>query len=78
MAIKFKANRYVLESIWERQYVECEAGSLKEAEAKFEEGDCDVIDTKMLDLHETNLQVEVEDIEILEIETEVGEGLSNG
>ena len=73
MAIKFKANRYVLESIWEQQHVECEADSLKEAEAKFEEGDCDVIDTKMRDLHETNLQVEVEDIEILEIETEVEE-----
>jgi|TARA_R100001443_G_scaffold41812_1_gene55151 hypothetical protein len=68
----FLARRYVLESIWEEQWVECKAESLKEARAKFKEGDCIINVTKMGDLHETNLQVEVDDIqELLEESNDV-------
>ena len=36
---KFKAKRYVLEEIWEEQWVECEANSIEEEEELFEQGD---------------------------------------
>ena len=66
---KYKAKRYVLESIWEEQWVECEADSIEEAEAKFEDSDCDIVDSQMGELCETNLDFEVEDIKLIEPET---------
>jgi hypothetical protein len=70
---KYKAKRYVLESIWEEQTVECEADSIEEAEDKFKDGsweEFEVISHQMGELCETNLDVEVEDIELIEPETE--------
>ena len=62
---RFTAKRYVLESIWEEQTVECEADSIEEAENKFKDGsweEFEVISHQMGELCETNLDVEVEDI----------------
>jgi len=62
---RFTAKRYVLESIWEEQTVECEANSIEEAENKFKNGsweEFEVISHQMGELCETNLDVEVEDI----------------
>ena len=62
---RFTAKRYVLESIWEEQTVECEADSIEEAENKFKDGsweDFEVISHQMGELCETNLDVEVENV----------------
>ena len=66
---KYKAKRYVLESIWEEQWVECEADSIEEAETNFENGDCEIISHKMTEVESTNDEVNVEDIELIEPET---------
>ena len=66
---KYKAKRYVLESIWEEQWVECEAGSIEEAETNFENGDCDIESSKMGELEDSGLQIIVEDVELIEPET---------
>ena len=65
---KFKAKRYVLEEIWEEQWVECEANSIEEAEELFELGDCDITSTQMGELENSGLEVNVEDIEEIEDE----------
>ena len=67
---KYKAKRYVLESIWEEQWVECEADSIEEAEAKFEDSDCDIVDSQMGELGDSGLEINVEDIKLIEPETE--------
>ena len=62
---RFTAKRYVLESIWEEQTVECEADSIEEAENKFKNGsweEFEVTSHRMGELCETNLDVEVEDV----------------
>lgn len=62
---RFTAKRYVLESIWEEQTVECEADSIEEAEDKFKDGsweEFEVISHEMGELSETNLDVKVENI----------------
>jgi hypothetical protein len=66
---KYKAKRYVLESIWEEQWVECEADSIEEAEVLFAQGDGEIISRQMGELCETNLDFEVEDIKLIEPET---------
>ena len=66
---KYKAKRYVLESIWEEQWVECEADSIEEAEVLFAQGDGEIISHQMGELCETNLDFEVEDVELIEPET---------
>tara|TARA_R110000787_G_scaffold253478_1_gene358868 strand:- start:375 stop:602 length:228 start_codon:yes stop_codon:yes gene_type:complete len=66
---KYKAKRYVLESIWEEQWVECEASSTEEAEVLFAQGDGEIISRQMGELCETNLDFEVEDIKLIEPET---------
>tara|TARA_R100001163_G_scaffold60818_1_gene50388 strand:- start:271 stop:495 length:225 start_codon:yes stop_codon:yes gene_type:complete len=66
---KYKAKRYVLESIWEEQWVECEADSIEEAETKFDEGDCNIIDSQMGELGESGIEVNVEDIKLIEPKT---------
>ena len=71
---KYKANRYVLESIWEEQTVECEANSIEEAEKKFldkeYEFEYEIISHQMGELEDSGLKVNVEDIELIESETE--------
>lgn len=62
---RFTAKRYVLESIWEEQTVECEADSIEEAENKFKDGsweEFEIISHEMGELSETNLDVKVENI----------------
>ena len=66
---KYKAKRYVLESIWEEQWVECEASSTEKAEVLFSQGDGEIISRQMGELCETNLDFEVEDIKLIEPET---------
>ena len=70
---KYKANRYVLESIWEEQTVECEANSIEEAEKKFLDKEYDfdyeIISHQMGELEESGLKVNVEDIKIIETQT---------
>jgi hypothetical protein len=66
---KYKAKRYVLQSIWEEQWVEVECDSYEEAEVLFAQGDGEIISHQMGKICETNLDVEVEDIELIEPET---------
>ncbi len=66
---KYKAKRYVLESIWEEQTVECEADSYEDAEVLFAQGDGEIISHQMGELCETNLDVVVEDIKLIEPKT---------
>ena len=71
---RYKAKRYVLESIWEEQWVECEADSTEEAEKKFLDKaydfDYEIIFHQMGELEESGLKVNVEDIELFESITE--------
>ena len=71
---KYKAKKYVLESIWEEQTVECEANSIEEAEKKFldkeYEFEYEIISHQMGELEDSGLKVNVEDIELIESETE--------
>ena len=71
---RYKANKYVLESIWEEQTVECEADSIEEAKKKFldveYDFDYEIISHQMGELEESGLKVNVEDIELIESETE--------
>ena len=70
---RYKANKYVLESIWEEQTVECEANSIEEAEKKFldkeYEFEYEIISHQMGELEDSGLKVNVEDIELIESET---------
>ena len=70
---KYKAKRYVLESIWEEQTVECEANSIEEAEKKFldkeYEFEYEIISHQMGELEDSGLKVNVEDIELIETQT---------
>ena len=67
---KYKANKYVLESIWEEQTVECEADSIEEAKKKFLDKEYDfdfeIISHQMGELEDSGLRVIVEDIELIE------------
>ena len=71
---RYKANKYVLESIWEEQAVECEAESMEEAKKKFLDKEYDfdyeIISHQMGELEDSGLRVIVEDIELIESETE--------
>jgi hypothetical protein len=71
---RYKANKYVLESIWEEQTVECEADSIEEAKKKFldveYDFDYEIISHQMGELEDSGLKVNVEDIELIESETE--------
>ena len=71
---RYKANKYVLESIWEEQTVECEAESMEEAKKKFTDVaydfDYEIISHQMGELEDSFLRVIVEDIELIESETE--------
>ena len=59
-----------LPSIWEEQWVECEASSTEEAEVLFAHSiDGEIISRQMGELCETNLDFEVEDIKLIEPET---------
>ena len=70
---RYKANKYVLESIWEEQTVECEADSIEEAKKKFldveYDFDYEIISHQMGELEDSGLKVNVEDIELIEPET---------
>ena len=67
---RYKANKYVLESIWEEQEVECEAESMEEAKKKFldveYDFDYEIISHQMGELEDSGLRVIVEDIELIE------------
>ena len=67
---RYKANKYVLESIWEEQTVECEADSIEEAKKKFLDKEYDfdfeIISHQMGELEDSGLRVIVEDIELIE------------
>ena len=57
---RYKTKRFVLESVWDEQWVECEADSIEEAERKFEQHEgVEVTHSEMGDVLET-IRVDIE------------------
>jgi len=57
---KFEAKIYVLQSEWEKRWVTIEANSEEEAKEKIEDHDYDIIDEEMGDVHERNIEIEID------------------
>jgi len=57
---KFEAKIYVLQSEWEKRWVTIDANSEEEAKEKIEDHDYNIIDEEMGDVHERNIEIEID------------------